>query len=223
MPKSISDRQQVVSPKPATDLGCPNPMADDGQTSALAREIGRLHPRLFRYCLTLTGNCDAAWDISQAACVRAIEKLHTFRSGTRLDSWLMTIARRVWLNQQRAEKVRGAGQHVGLDRVEITDSSPPVERSLLATQVLAMVMDLPKPHRSAVLLVYVRGHTCQEAAVILNIPVGTVMSRLAKARARIFERIEAQEKRPLRKANASGRPKAVVVPGSKSAVGERQL
>ncbi|WP_037265693.1 RNA polymerase sigma factor [Roseivivax halodurans] len=148
-------------------------------------EIAALHPRVWRFCVVLTGRRDTAWDLSQSACTRAIEKLHTFRPGTELDRWLMTIARRVWLNEKRAESARGAGRQVDLDAVEIACEKPSAEANIFAGEVLAAVMALPETHRAAVLLVYVEGYSYREAADMLEVAIGTIMSRLAAARARI--------------------------------------
>ncbi|MEO1533044.1 MAG: sigma factor [Pseudomonadota bacterium] len=83
------------------------------------QESAARHPRVWRYCLVMSGRRDAASDLARAACMRAIEKLHIFQAGTRLDRWLMTIAHRVWLNDRRSAGIRGAGRFVDLDAVDL--------------------------------------------------------------------------------------------------------
>jgi RNA polymerase sigma-70 factor, ECF subfamily len=66
--------------------------------------LDRLLPRLWRFCLVLSGNRSVADDLVQATCLRALEREDQFQPGTRLDRWLFRIAQTVWLNQLRAEK-----------------------------------------------------------------------------------------------------------------------
>ena len=144
--------------------------------------ISAVYPRLWRFALTLTKKQDLADDLAQATVERAIEKAHTFKPGTHLDRWLFTIARRLWLNDiRRAERAQRDP-----DASELIDTIPdmalPTEVNILARQVFDQVMALPEKHRVVVLLVYVEGYTYLEASQLLEIPVGTVMSRLANAR-----------------------------------------
>jgi len=144
-----------------------------------------IFPRLWRYCLVLTSNRDRANDLAQATCLRAIEKADQFQRGTHLDRWLFKIAQRVWLNELRADAVRRGGGMAPLDELDIPDTSPGAESNIFSRDVLVSVMGLPEAQRSVVLLVYVEGFKYREAAEVLEIPIGTVMSRLAAARAKI--------------------------------------
>ena len=149
--------------------------------------LADIYPRLWRWCLSLTGSRDRADDLAQATTLRAIEKAHLFEVGSRLDAWLFTIAKRLWLNEMRAQSVRQAG---GLVPVEDTPVADPrteisIETNILAREVLAKLTHLPEAQRTAVLLVYVEGMKYKEAAEILEVPVGTIMSRLSAARARL--------------------------------------
>ncbi len=150
---------------------------------SLRQQIADLHPRVWRYCYVLTGQRDTAWDLSQSACARALEQLSKFDAGTRLDRWLMTLTHRVWLNQCRAENVRGGRQHVSLDSIDVEDAQMTAEMHVFTGQVLRVVMTLPETHRIAVLLVYVEGYSYNEAADMLGVAIGTIMSRLSTARA----------------------------------------
>lgn len=139
--------------------------------------------RLWRYGLTLSGARDVAEDLVQATCVRAIERASQFQPGTRLDHWLFVILRSIWLNESRARRVR-AGQGV-LDASEALtfDGAHEIETNTSAAQVLKAVGALPQAQRETVLLVYVEGYSYREAADLLGVPIGTIMSRLATARA----------------------------------------
>ncbi len=144
-----------------------------------------LYPRLWRYCVVLTGSRDRANDLAQSACVRALEKADQYEAGTRLDSWMFRLTQRIWLNELRAENVRQRGGMVPIEDIDIPDTKPGPESNLLAREVLLAVMALPEAQRAAVLLVYVDGFSYQEASGILEIPIGTVMSRLSAAREKI--------------------------------------
>ncbi len=142
-------------------------------------------PRLWRYGLVLSGNRDTAEDLVQATCVRAIERAHQFQSGTRLDRWLIAILHSIWLNEIRSRKVRQGQGLVDADVVLIFDGMKETETNILAAQVLREVQSLPEVQRETVYLVYVEGLTYREAAETLAIPIGTIMSRLAAARAKL--------------------------------------
>ena len=142
-------------------------------------------PRLWRYGLVLSGNRDTAEDLVQATCVRAIERAHQFQPGTRLDRWLIAILHSIWLNEIRSRKVRQGQGLVDADAVLVFDGMKETETNILAAQVLREVQGLPEVQRETVYLVYVEGLTYREAAETLAIPIGTVMSRLAAARAKL--------------------------------------
>lgn len=144
-------------------------------------------PRLWRYGLVLSGNRDTAEELVQATCVRALERAHQFEAGTRLDRWLITILHSIWLNEIRSRKVRQGQGLVDADAVLVFDGLRDTETNILAAQVLREVQELPEVQRETVYLVYVEGLTYREAAETLSVPVGTVMSRLATARAKLAE------------------------------------
>jgi RNA polymerase sigma-70 factor (ECF subfamily) len=147
--------------------------------------LHRLLPRLWRFCLVLSGDRSAADDLTQAACLRALEREHQFEPGTRLDHWVFRIAQTVWLNQLRSDKVRRGHGVVHAEDAGLVDRNPDAESNLYLAEVLSGVMALPEPQRTVVLLVYVEGYSYKEAAEHLEIPIGTVMSRLAGARDRL--------------------------------------
>jgi len=142
-------------------------------------------PRLWRYGLVLSGNRDTAEDLVQATCVRALERAHQFEVGTRLDRWLISILHSIWLNEVRARKVRQGQGLVDADAVLVFDGLKDTETNILAAQVLREVQDLPEVQRETLYLVYVEGLTYREAADTIAVPIGTIMSRLAAARAKL--------------------------------------
>ncbi len=158
------------------------PMIGNGPEEVKAALAGHL-ARLWRYGLVLTGRRDAAEDLVQATCVRALERAHQFEPGTRLDRWLFSILRSIWLNDVRASRVRMGEGTVNAETALAFDGAGQIEAKVLAHQVLREVESLPGAQREAVFLVYVEGLAYREAAAILDVPIGTIMSRLAAARA----------------------------------------
>ncbi|MDX2259118.1 MAG: RNA polymerase sigma factor [Hyphomicrobiaceae bacterium] len=159
------------------------------------RELVSLLPRLRRFAYSLTGSLDDADDVVQTACLRALTRLDQFTPGTRLDSWMFRIVQTVTID--RARSVRRAGivgepedlEQIGYDQ-RIHESTE--ARIDLAIVRKAMVEDLPEEQRAVLALVCVDGMSYQDAADTLAIPVGTVMSRLARARRKLAAVLEAQ-------------------------------
>ena len=149
--------------------------------------IEPLFPRLWRYCLVLAGDRERADDLAQAACLRALEKADQFQAGSHLDRWLFRLTHNLWINELRKQAVRVGGGLAPIEETELVDTGHDPEASLLNREVLLGVMRLPEAQRAAVLLVYVEGYTYRDAAMVLNIPVGTVMSRLAVARGKLVQ------------------------------------
>jgi len=149
---------------------------------AVSEGLPEVYPRLWRYALVIAGNRDAAADLAQAAALRAIEKAHLFEPGSNLDRWVFRIAQRIWLNELRAQAVRRGGGLLPVEDTDLPDGGPDVETNIFARQVLMSVYALPEAQRACVMLVYVEGFTYAEAAEILDVPRGTIMSRLAAAR-----------------------------------------
>jgi RNA polymerase sigma-70 factor, ECF subfamily len=142
-----------------------------------------LLPRLRRFCMGLTGSSDAGDDLTQSTVERALTKIDRWQEGTRLDSWVFRIARNINIDEVRA-RTRSSEQcdneatdnAVGVDGRDITET-----RSTLA-HVTSALGRLSPDQRALVEMVIVEGKSYREAAEILDIPVGTVMSRIARAR-----------------------------------------
>ena len=159
-------------------------MAADAHSTVM-EGLAALLPRLWRYGLVLSGNRDTAEELVQATCVRALERSIQFAPGTRLDRWLIAILHSIWLNEVRARKVRRGQGLVDAEAALVFDGIRVVESNILAAQVLRQVQELPEVQRETVYLVYVEELSYREAAEALGIPIGTVMSRLAGARAKL--------------------------------------
>ncbi len=143
--------------------------------------------RLWRYGLVLSGDSDTAHELVQATCLRALEKCDQFQPGTQISRWAYTILRSIWMNELRSRRVRTGNGFVDPEIALIADGIGEMDTNLLARQVLKEVERLPEGQREAVFLVYGEGLSYREAADMLGIPQGTVMSRLAAARAKLAD------------------------------------
>jgi RNA polymerase sigma-70 factor, ECF subfamily len=147
-----------------------------------------LLPRLRRFAYALTGNLDKADDLVQETCARALANAEQWQAGTRLDSWMYRIAQNLWFDRMRATKVRGevvdvdtAVDLVGSDGRDVTESR-------LTLQVVAKsIAKLPADQQLVIAHVCIDGLSYKDAAEALGIPIGTVMSRLARARRALHE------------------------------------
>ncbi|WP_371319521.1 RNA polymerase sigma factor [Pseudomonas sp. PDM28] len=143
--------------------------------------------RLWRYGLLLSRQRHIADDLVQATCVRALERAGQYESGTRMDRWLLSILHSIWLNEVRAQRVRQGQGQVDADQALSFDGESVAQTHVLAAQVIRRVDALPEAQRETVFLAYVEGLSYREVADVLQVPIGTVMSRLAAARAKLAE------------------------------------
>ncbi len=145
-------------------------------------------PRLRRFCYALSGDRDKGDDLVQETCARALARLDQWEAGTRLDSWMFRIAQNVWLDQRRAHKVRGDAVDID-EAYDVTgdDGRDIVEGRLTLKEVSRAIAELPDDQQVLIALVCVDGLSYKDAADVLGIPIGTVMSRLARARRALFD------------------------------------
>ncbi len=152
-------------------------------TDDIRHRIVELLPRLRRFAYVLTGDVDRGDDLVQETCACALARLDQFQAGTRLDSWMFRIAQTRWFDRMRAQKVRG--ELLDLDAVQDVpgeDGRDVTESRLTLNKVSEGISRLPHDHQVLIALVVVDGLSYKEAADILDIPIGTVMSCLARAR-----------------------------------------
>jgi RNA polymerase sigma-70 factor (ECF subfamily) len=148
-------------------------------------------PRLRRFARGLTGSSVEADDLVQAACERALARRHQFQEGTRFDSWMFRIVQTIWIDQIRSREVRKSDGDLGEDRLGSDEPVRRVEARLTLAEVRRAVDRLPPDQRAALLLVTVEGLSYKEAAEVVDVPVGTIMSRLARARIALQLQLEA--------------------------------
>ena len=160
------------------------------QNSTITPEaLAECLPALYRFAFSLTRTEDRAHDLVQDCVERCLNKQHLF-DGQNLRSWMFTVCRRVFLNQIRRDKSRG----IPVDM----DDAPQSKLSIDASQeekmhyqdVVEGFADLPHNDKVVLSLIAIEGLKYEEAAELLEVPVGTVRSRLSRARNRLRERLD---------------------------------
>jgi RNA polymerase sigma-70 factor (ECF subfamily) len=142
-----------------------------------------LLPRLRRFAIGLSGSPEEGDDLVQQACLKALERHAQWQPDSRLDSWVYKIIMNLWIDRRRS-----AASRLSVSGEGVWEQIPgaPLLAELEARQDLRRAWEgikrLPEEQRQVLLLVTVEGFGYQEAADMLSIPIGTVMSRLARAR-----------------------------------------
>lgn len=151
-------------------------------------ELVKLVPRLRRFAYAICGNREEGDDLVQSACVKALNSLDSFRPGTRLDSWMFRIVQTTHIDavRQKARRGRYAGGEIDTELPDPREGVEQADNRLLLGRVRAAMETLPEDQRLVIALVAIDGHSYKEAAEILDVPVGTIMSRLARGRARLM-------------------------------------
>ena len=159
---------------------------------AFERELLTLLPRLRRFARALARDAADADDLVQVALERALKAKAQFSPGTRMDAWMMRIVRNVWIDEARRRTRRdrtfapaAAGEAVG------SAAHEEIERSAEMRDVARAMDALPDEQREAVALVLVEGLAYREAADLLDIPIGTLTSRLTRGRQALADMLEA--------------------------------
>lgn len=163
----------------------------------IRREMLAFLPRLRRFAYGLTGSVHDGDDLLQATCERAIRHIGQWQPGTRLDSWMYRIARNLHLNDLRAKGVRG--QHLAsIDPVEhgTVDGVRAAEAQMTYEAVRGFVDRLPEEQKTILLLITVEGLSYREVSEMLELPIGTVTSRLARARLALKAFVGGEEPTP---------------------------
>ena len=152
-------------------------------SEAFERDLTQLLPRLRRFAHALSRNGADADDLTQATIERALRSREQWQPGTRLDSWLYRIMRNLWIDMARArarkerhEAPEEEAQWVGEDPRDAMDASHELRRAMDAME------RLPGEQREVVALILIEGFGYREVSEMLDLPIGTVSSRLVRGR-----------------------------------------
>jgi RNA polymerase sigma-70 factor (ECF subfamily) len=141
-------------------------------------------PRLRRYARALTGDAARADDLVQDTLERAWSKFALWRAGSDLRAWLFSIMHNVYVNQVVAAKGRPEWLPLDDDAPDLP-VAPPQDKALELRDLISALGQLPAEHREVLLLVGLEELRYEEVAKVLDVPVGTVMSRLSRGRERL--------------------------------------
>lgn len=169
----------------------------------LSAMLPSMLPRLWAFALRISGDRHDAEDLVQRACVRALERAHQLQPGTAPLSWMFSIVQSTWINELRARSVRSrSGMDWDDDFLE-TVADPAArtpEQQAMHGQIVKAVQQLPEAQRVVMLLVGLEGLSYNEAAEALDVPIGTIMSRLSRARQAIGALFSDQKKQRVQSA-----------------------
>lgn len=157
---------------------------------AFERDLIAALPKLRRFALSLCRRSDVADDLVQTTAERAVVSRGRYDPATRLEPWLFRILRNAWIDQTRRASTRGT-------EIEVTeapdaatlDGARVTEAVLMLRRTEEALATLPTEQREVILLVCFEEMSYAEAAEVLGIPKGTVMSRLARGRAALSEQL----------------------------------
>jgi RNA polymerase sigma-70 factor (ECF subfamily) len=162
-----------------------------GLKGDVRNEVVCLLPRLRRFALVLTRSPDLADELVQAGVVRALGRLEQRPRDTPLDRWLFCILKTVWLNTQRSSTIRKADPLEEHSDALVSDGVRDMEAKVTLSEVRAAFARLTCEQQQALLLVCLEGYSYADAAEFLGIPIGTLMSRLSRARAALMAMADA--------------------------------
>lgn len=149
-------------------------------------ELVALLPRLRRFAFSLSRSPADADDLAQATIERALRSRDQWQAGTRLDSWLYRIARNLWIDtgRSRSRKEKFEAPPEAADGV---GEDGGIEASVELSRMMAAMQKLPDEQREVVSLILIEGFGYREAAELLDLPIGTVSSRLVRGRNALLE------------------------------------
>ena len=159
---------------------------------AFERELLTLLPSLRRFARALARDAADADDLTQTALERALKSRSRWQEGTRMGSWMMKIMRNCWIDEVRSRERRArtfAPEEAGLDAP--AGSPGEAERVADSDEIGRAMNLLPPEQREAIALVLVEGLSYREASDLLDIPIGTLTSRLNRGRKALVRTLEA--------------------------------
>ncbi len=153
------------------------------EADTIASQLEPQIPALRRYAYALVRHHDEADDLVQDCLERALSRWYLKRLDGDLRAWLFTILRNLYITTYRSRVRRGT--HVGIDEAVSLGTPATQETGLEARDALAALDQLTEEHKSILLLIGVEDLSYEEAARVLGVPAGTIMSRLSRARQRL--------------------------------------
>lgn len=156
-------------------------MADAGRI--VGEELVAFLPNMRRFAVSLCRSSPVADDLVQLACERALASADSFQPGSRFDAWIFRIIRNLWIDDIRRQRVAGVQDDIA-DHTErlAADDGQGAQTKIFLGEVWEAMQSLSAEQREVLMLVCVEEFSYREAADTLEVPIGTIMSRLARAR-----------------------------------------
>lgn len=155
----------------------------------LKKDLITLLPRLRRFARSLTRSVSEADDLVQDACLRALSRSDQWDPSQPLDRWMFRITRNMWISEIRKRKVRVGQGTIPADESHELLTNETGEHAMAAIQLQGLIATLPDELSAVLLTVSVEGYSYAEAADLFDIPIGTVMSRIYRARKALAKQI----------------------------------
>lgn len=160
----------------------------------LTQQLIELIPRMRRFATGLSGSTASGDDLVQAACERLLRKKDSLAADTRLDSWMYQVIRNLHIDGIRSQSVRDRNA----EEIRMVAELRPIgtdamQNHMRLREVNRAMQQLSEEHRSALMLICVEGLSYKEAAEVLQVPMGTVTSRLVRARKSLVDRLGGED------------------------------
>jgi len=169
-----------------------NAVKKNKMTTEMQEELLALLPNVRRFALSLTGSIEDAEDLLHSTVEKALTKLDQFKPGTDLDRWLFRICKNTWLDEWRQRKVRGPSVDPDdLKHEPSVDGVATAVNNIELQELNEAMQALPEEQRTMLVLILVEGYSYKEVSSLLDVPIGTVMSRLARARKKVADTLHA--------------------------------
>jgi RNA polymerase sigma-70 factor (ECF subfamily) len=164
-----------------------------GSNRSIESLVQAHYEALYRYAFRLSGNAQLAEDLTQETFCQAQGKLHQLRDQAKAKSWLFSILRNAFLHRMRLTKQE---KEISLDAIgelpeRTPDATPPIDLAQ-AAQLQQALDELPEAFRTPIILYYFEEFSYRDIAEEMNVPLGTVMSRLARAKTHLRLRLTDQ-------------------------------
>lgn len=157
---------------------------------SIAQLVRAHHPSVFRYAYRLVGSVSDAEDLAQQTFLIAQQKIDQIREPEKADRWLFAVLRSCFLkNRRRRRPTSAANLDLDMDNVAL---QPPAGQEVDGELLQLALSELPDQHRLILVMFYFEDLSYKEIAAELQVPIGTVMSRLARAKGRLRERMTAR-------------------------------
>jgi len=157
----------------------------EDESQGIEEELVQLLPKLKLHALYLTRSADKADDLLQRTCLRALSRSHQWQAGTRLDRWASTIMNSIWFNELRQKRQRQEQELPEPDLVADQKFESQIEAQLMLSDIRRACSRLTDEDFALVTKIHAYGYTYKEVAEELGLPIGTVLSRVSRAKAMI--------------------------------------